>query len=106
MMWEVDEDCVGALTFPAFKSMWYRLRNDTTGWEPRRFFNVVEFMMHDKDGGGTIDMEETMEILFQRFGKNQLNEMVQQFTSHDEDGDACINFSEVCACVALRLLAA
>ena len=68
-----------------------------TGLEPRKLFNVVEFMMHDKDavrspgehkadyslpanlapGGvqsGKIDMDECMEILFRRFGKDQLEQ--------------------------------
>merc|ERR1711998_531125 len=45
-----------------------------TGLEPRKLFNVVEFMMHDEDSSGTIDMDECMEILFRRFGKEQLEE--------------------------------
>jgi len=94
MLWEVDEDCEGGLTFKAFQAMWTRLRNDKTGWEPRRFFNIIEFMMHDKDGGGSIDVEETMEILFQRFGKDKLDAAVKEFVSHDRDGDAEIQFAE------------
>ena len=27
--------------------MFYRVRKDKSGWEPRRLFAVVEFMMHD-----------------------------------------------------------
>ena len=30
-----------------FKVMFYRVRKDKSGWEPRRLFAVVEFMMHD-----------------------------------------------------------
>ena len=30
--------------------------------------------MHDKDASGTIDMDECMEILFRRFGKDKLEE--------------------------------
>ena len=28
--------------------MFYLVRHDKSGWEPRRLFNIVEFMMHDK----------------------------------------------------------
>ena len=49
-----------------------------TGLEPRKLFNVVEFMMHDKDSSGTIDMDECMEILFRRFGKDQLEERTNE----------------------------
>ena len=72
MIWEVDEDCDRCIDWEEFQSMFYRVRHDKTGWEPRRFFTVVEFMMHDKDMSGTIDMDECMEILFRRFGKEQV----------------------------------
>jgi len=94
MLWEVDDECEGALSFRAFKMMWDRSRNDLTGCEPRKFFNIVEFMVHDKDGGGSIDIEETMEILFDRFGKDKLDAAVKEFVSHDIDGDAEIQFAE------------
>ena len=65
-----------------------------TGLEPRKLFNVVEFMMHDKDSSGTIDMDECMEILFRRFGKEQLEERTNDFFKHDTDGDNAISFAE------------
>ena len=105
--------------------MFYRVRHDKSGWEPRRLFNIVEFMMHDKvrraregqegcwgtgvswchahrlvtrayrhatlpppsptiihyivrqDCSGTIDIDECMEILFRRFGKDMLESKVR-----------------------------
>ena len=39
------------------------------GREPTRLFNLVEFMICDKDGGGTMSEDECMEILYHRFGK-------------------------------------
>jgi hypothetical protein len=65
-----------------------------TGLEPRKLFNVVEFMMHDKDSSGTIDMDECMEILFRRFGKDELEERTKAFFQHDTDGDNAISFAE------------
>ena len=59
-----------------------------------KLFNVVEFMMHDKDCSGTIDMEECMEILFRRFGKEQLEAKVNEFFGQDEDGDNEVTFTE------------
>ena len=53
----------------------------------QRLFNVVEFMMHDKDKSGSIDMDECMEILFRRFGKEQLEARVSEFMSNDEDAE-------------------
>uniref|UniRef100_A0A7S2DA72 EF-hand domain-containing protein n=1 Tax=Haptolina brevifila TaxID=156173 RepID=A0A7S2DA72_9EUKA len=97
MVWEVDEDCDGGVDWEEFKSMFHRVRHDKSGWEPRRMFNVVEFMMHDKDGSGTIDMDECMEVLFRRFGKQKLEEKVNEFMSHDMDRDKSISFGEFVA---------
>ena len=65
-----------------------------TGLEPRKLYNVVEFMMHDKDSSGSIDMDECMEILFRRFGKDQLEQRTNDFFKHDTDGDNAISFAE------------
>ena len=94
MIWEVDEDCDRCVNWEEFKTMFYRVRHDKSGWEPRRLFNVVEFMMHDKDMSGTIDMDECMEILFRRFGKDELEQRTNEFFKHDEDGDNNISFVE------------
>ena len=94
MIWEVDEDCDRCVNWEEFKTMFYRVRHDKSGWEPRRLFNVVEFMMHDKDCSGTIDMDECMEILFRRFGKDQLEQRTNDFFKHDTDGDNTISFQE------------
>ena len=94
LIWEVDEDSDGCISWQEFKNMFYRVRHDKTGWEPRQLFNVVEFMMHDKDCSGTIDMEECMEILFRRFGKEQLEAKVNEFFGQDEDGDNEVTFTE------------
>lgn len=78
MLWEVDEDCDGYVTWVEFEALFFRVRNDQSGWEPRRLFNVLEFMMYDKDSSGSIDLDECMEILYQRFGKEDLEKRVEQ----------------------------
>jgi len=94
IIWEVDEDHDCALTWEEFKKTYYRVRHDQTGWEPRRLFNVIDFMMHDKDSSGTIDVDECTEIFFRRFGSDMLEEKVKDFMAQDEDGDSDITFTE------------
>jgi len=94
MIWEVDENCDGMLGWEEFKEMFFRVRQDKIGWEPRRLFNCVEFMMYDKDQGGTIDMDECMQILFRRFGKANLEARVNEFMTHDTNSDSEISFAE------------
>merc|ERR1712226_448213 len=94
MIWEVDEDCDKCVSWDEFRLIFERCRSDKTGLEPRKLFNVVEFMMHDKDASGKIDMDECMEILFRRFGKDQLEQRTNEFFKHDTDGDNSISFVE------------
>mmetsp|Transcript_2743 Transcript_2743/g.8060 ORF Transcript_2743/g.8060 Transcript_2743/m.8060 type:complete len:198 (+) Transcript_2743:63-656(+) len=74
MIWEVDENCDGLVTWEEFIGMFHRCKRDQTGLEPHKLFQVVEFMMHDVDNSGSISQDELMEILFARFGKDQLLE--------------------------------
>ena len=53
--------------------------------------------MHDKDCSGTIDVDECMEILFRRFGKDALENKVTAFMANDADEDQTISFTEFLA---------
>ena len=46
-----------------------------------------QFMMYDKDQGGSIDMDECMEIFFRRFGKLNLEVCVQIWCKHPPHTD-------------------
>jgi calmodulin len=98
MIWEVDEDCNGCVGWEEFQATFLRYIGDKTGLEPRELFQVVEFMMHDVDQGGTISQDELMEILFSRFGSRGLAERVEAFFPKAADGgvegEQAISFAE------------
>lgn len=102
MIWEVDDDCDKCVNWAEFQAMYHRCRNDKTGgfdgdsntskcksetnnfsflitfncsagYEPRRLFNVVEFLMNDKDDNGSVSVEEAMQILYLRHGRSLLD---------------------------------
>lgn len=93
MIWEVDDDCDKRVNWNEFQAMFMRCRNDKTGvcafereavcahshqavlpgYEPRRLYNVTEFLMNDKDGSGKVSVEEVMQILFLRYGRQLLD---------------------------------
>lgn len=64
------------------------------GVEPRRLYNVVEFMIYDKDGSGKVSFEECMEIMYRRFGRKMLEERTKAFFAGDLNGDNELDFSE------------
>ena len=45
------------------------------GYEPRRLFNIVEFIMNDRDGSGSVSVEEATQILYLRFGNGLLDKV-------------------------------
>lgn len=69
ILWEVDDDNDAEVDFTEFRTAYYRARDDTTGCEPRKLYHIVEFMIHDKNRSGTIDIDECMSILQQRYAK-------------------------------------
>lgn len=44
MIWEVDEDSDGGVSMEEFMLMFERGRNDRTGHEPKKLFNLCQFM--------------------------------------------------------------
>jgi calmodulin len=42
---------------------YYRCRQDKSGCEPKRLFTLAEFMIYDKDGSGTVNEDECMEMM-------------------------------------------
>lgn len=68
-IWEVDDDADGRIDWEEFKGMFYRIRDDQSGYEPRKLFNVVEFIMHDKNYTGSIDLDEAVTLITVRYGK-------------------------------------
>mmetsp|Transcript_39544 Transcript_39544/g.75773 ORF Transcript_39544/g.75773 Transcript_39544/m.75773 type:complete len:186 (+) Transcript_39544:332-889(+) len=95
MIWEVDEDCDNCVSWLEFQSMYRRCRTDATGYEPRRLFNVVEFIMNDKDESGTVSVEEAMSILYLRYGKSVLDAQLEEiFGTSDTNSGKDLTLSE------------
>lgn len=101
MIWEVDEDCDQGLNWAEFQAMYHRCNNDKTGtfdycnagehlaqhlqaemhsagYEPRSLFNVVQFVMNDKEGSGHVSLEGAMQILYLRYGKSLLDAQLEE----------------------------
>lgn len=72
MVWEVDENLDGLVDWEEFKLTYQRNLADSTGLEPCQLFNLIQFMLYDKDGSGKVTIDETMHMLYTRYGKDRL----------------------------------
>ena len=73
IIWEVDEDCDKKVSWSEFQSMFSRAKEDKSGYEPRKLYNVVESLMNDKDDSGSVSLEEAMQPLFLRYGREMID---------------------------------
>mmetsp|Transcript_22502 Transcript_22502/g.38473 ORF Transcript_22502/g.38473 Transcript_22502/m.38473 type:complete len:218 (+) Transcript_22502:51-704(+) len=98
-IWEVDDDNDGCVDWDEFRTMFYRVRDDTTGCEPRKLFNVVDFLMLDKNHSGAVDMDECVTLLWSRYGREVVEENLKAmkkentFEMADAANEKNINFS-------------
>jgi len=107
MIWEVDENLDECVDWEEFKLMYERNVTDKTGLEPFQLYNVVQFMMYDKDNSGKVSIDETMTMLYQRYGKERLETELQKLFGDDlktADGDGELSFQEYLKVVSVRLV--
>jgi len=67
--------------------MYTRCVNDSEYIEPRKLFNLVQFLMFDKGCKGYIIEEDTLELLIIRYGRDGLNEKIQDIFGEQNQGD-------------------
>ena len=66
MIWEVDEDLDGSVSWAEFRIMFGRNVTDETGLEPSRLFNLAQYLIYDHNQNGRVSVDGTMHMLFAR----------------------------------------
>merc|ERR1719345_440022 len=107
MIWEADDDLDGHVSWDEFLVMYQRGISDKTGLEPRNLFNLAQFLMYDKDFTGKISVEQTLQILFVRHGREKLDAEIQEIFGDQQEGpdgqELKINFSQFLSRANARL---
>ena len=67
--------------------MYKRCISDTADLEPRQLYNLVTFLMYDKDFRARVTIEETLQILFVRHGRAKLDEEIRAIFGDDNRDD-------------------
>ena len=84
IVWEVDDDLDGYVNKQEFQTMYKRCISDEANLEPRKLYNLVQFLMYDKRFKGTVTVEETLQILFVRHGRNKLDQEIKHIFGDQE----------------------
>lgn len=118
IIWEVDDDLDGYVNYDEFLTMYKRCivseklarqHGLEPHLEPRKLFNLVQFLMYDKTFKGRVTVEETLQILFVRYGRDKLDDEIKAIFGDEEknkDGsDKEITYGEYVTKIQDRSLA-
>ena len=84
IIWEVDDDLDGYISKEEFETMYKRCSSDDSGLEPRKLYNLIQFLMYDRDFKGRVTVEETLQILFVKHGRDHLDQEITAIFGENE----------------------
>ena len=105
----MDDDLDGFVSRSEYDIMYKRCISDNEDLEPRQLYNLVTFLMYDKAFRGRVTIEETLQILFVRHGRKNLDEEIKAIFGEDNrDKDSSeeksITYSEYASKITRRAL--
>ena len=106
----MDDDLDGFVSKQEFETMYKRCISDHQDLEPRQLYNLVTFLMYDTDFRGRVTIEETLQILFVRHGRKNLDEEIkaifgEEQRDKDNSEEQSITYSEYVNKITRRALA-
>ena len=88
IIWEVDDDLDGYVSKEEYLTMYRRCISEIPGLypelEPKKLFNLVQFLMYDKEFKGRVTVEETLQILYVRNGRENLDKEITAIFGDEE----------------------
>ncbi|KAE9182609.1 hypothetical protein PF004_g24194 [Phytophthora fragariae] len=103
VIWQVNDNLDGAISFDEFVNSYVRSRNDRSGLEPSEIFFLTCFLMFDKESCGRISLDDAMGILYLKYGEAMEREMEIHFGKLLDEGAHFVTFTEFHEATTKRL---
>lgn len=80
----MDDDLDKNVSKVEFEKMYKRCISDVSGLEPRKLYNLVVFLMYDKEFKGRVSVEDTLQLLYVRHGRDALDDEIRAIFGENE----------------------
>jgi Ca2+-binding EF-hand superfamily protein len=103
LIWEADDSLAGYLDFETFVTKIAICDSSSRRSCPRRLYDLFVFLALDKDGDGTVDTDELMELILKKYGRVRLDELFGSLETGANQAGCTLTYTEFTGNVALNL---
>ena len=93
MVFVVDENVDGNISWEEFQLMYFRQTYDESGLEPHDLYNLVEFLICDEDMSNAVTDDELIPVLVARYDREHVDKYLKELRAAD-DGDCQFSYKE------------
>jgi Ca2+-binding EF-hand superfamily protein len=103
LIWESDDSLAGHLDFETFVTKIAICDSSSRRSCPRGLYDLFVFLALDKDGDGTVDTDELMELILKKYGRSRLDELFGSLETGANQAGCTLTYTEFTGNVALNL---